>query len=493
MDRKGVSTMLNDKNIQKAKAPRKVNFTEAMILLLVIVSVMIWTALIAKAPTAMGVLYCAIICAVYGMILGNRWDDMFVNVLDVVKTAMPALYFLMLVGFVSAAWIASGTIPYMIYLGLKIIHPSIFLFATFLMTAIASLVTGSSWAIVTSIGLALGGIATGLGIPLPMAAGAIVSGCFLGDKWSPLSDTPNLSAASTGQNIIKLFKSMIPTSGYGAILAAVAFLVMGFMLPVSVNADTSLVNQLTGGLAANFNFNLLLLLPVVFVFVMAALKFSILPVLSMGVGIGMLEAMIFQGKTFKALTGIVWSGYVSKTDIKVIDSLLSRGGAMSIAGLVMLLFAAFTFAGLIEKIGVLDAIMEQLLKVIKSRSSLIVCTLATSIATVFLSSSVYVSIILNGRMYDKAYRKMDLDIINLSRTITEGSAYFGGMCPWSGGALLVISSLGVAPWVYLPYVFGCWGAIFFTVLWAYTGKFMPGAEYNEDGKLISMETEAQAA
>ena len=166
---------------------------------------------------------------------------------------------------------------------------------------------------------------------------------------------------------------------------------------------------------------------------------------------------------------------------------------MSIAGLVMLLFAAFTFAGLIEKIGVLDAIMEQLLKVIKSRSSLIVCTLATSIATVFLSSSVYVSIILNGRMYDKAYRKMDLDIINLSRTITEGSAYFGGMCPWSGGALLVISSLGVAPWVYLPYVFGCWGAIFFTILWAYTGKFMPSAEYNEEGKLISIEAEAQAA
>lgn len=477
--------MLNADKKEFPKAPRRVNFAEAMVILAIIVAVMIWTALIAKAPTAMGVLYCAIICAVYGMILGNKWDDMFVNVLDVVKTAMPALYFLMLVGFVSASWIASGTIPYMIYMGLKLIHPSIFLFATFLMTAIASMVTGSSWAIVTSIGLALSGIATGLNIPLPMAAGAIVSGCFLGDKWSPLSDTPNLSAASTGQNIIKLFKSMIPTSGFGAVLAAVGFLILGFMLPVSSTADTSLVNQLTEGLAANFNFNILLLLPVVFVFVMAAMKFAILPVLSMGVGLGMIEAMIFQGKTFKALTGIVWSGYVSKTEIKVIDSLLSRGGAMSIAGLVMLLFAAFTFAGLIEKIGVLDAIMEKLLKIIKSRGSLIACSLATSIATVFLSSSVYVSIILNGRMYDKAYRKTGLDIINLSRTITEGSAYFGGMVPWSGGALLVISSLGVAPWVYMPYVFGCWGSIFFTLLWAYTGKYMPALEDEAEGPLAA--------
>jgi len=473
--------------VKKQRTPRKVTFAEAMILLIAIIGIMIWTALVAKAPTAMGVLYCAILCAVYGMILGYKWDDMFVNVLDVVKTAMPALYFLMLVGFVSASWIASGTIPYMIYLGLNIIHPSIFLFAAFLLTSISSMVTGSSWAIVTSVGLALGGIATGLGIPLPIAAGAIVSGCFLGDKWSPLSDTPNLSAASTGQNIIKLFTSMVPTSGFGAVLAAIAFLIMGFLLPIGSNADTGAVSELMNGLSANFNFNILLLLPVIFVFIMAALKFAILPVLSIGVGIGMVEAMIFQGKTFRELTAIVWNGYVSNTGIEIIDGLLSRGGAMSIASLVMLLFAAFTFAGLVEKIGVLDAIMEKLLKYINSTGSLILCCLLTSIAAVYLSSSVYVSIILNGRMYDKAFKKMNLDIVNLSRTITEGSAYFGGMCPWSGGGLLVISSLGIDGWSYLPYVFGCWGAVLFTILWGYMGKFMPKAEYDEDGKLISAE------
>lgn len=480
--------MFNNRSTQETKKiriPRKVTFTEAMVLLIAIVGIMIWTALIAKTPTAMGVLYCAILCAVYGVILGFKWDNMFVNVLDVVKTAMPALYFLMLVGFVSASWIASGTIPYMIYLGLKIIHPSIFLFAAFLLTAIASVVTGSSWAIVTSVGLALAGIATGLGIPLPMAAGAIVSGCFLGDKWSPLSDTPNLAAASTGQNIIKLFTSMISTSGFGAIAAAVGFLVLGFVLPTSSSADTTAVAELMNGLSSSFNFNILLLLPVIFVFIGAALKFPILPVLSLGVGFGMVEAMIFQGQTFKALTGVVWSGYVSKTGIKVIDALLSRGGAMSIAGLIMLLFAAFTFAGLIEKIGVLDVIMEKLLKFINSTGTLILCSLLTSIITVFLSSSVYVSIILNGRMYENAYKKRNLDIINLSRTITEGSAYFGGMVPWSGGALLVISSLGVAPWTYIPYVFGCWGAIIFTILWGYMGKYLPKAEYDQDGKLIS--------
>lgn len=478
--------MFKNKAIHEVKVVRKVTFIEAMILLYVIVCIMMWAALVAKVPTAMGVLYSAIICAVYGMFLGLKWDDMFINVLDVVKTAMPALYFLMLVGFVSASWIACGTIPYMIYFGLIIISPSMFLVAAYILTSIASLVTGSSWAIVTSIGLALAGIATGLGIPLPIAAGAIVSGCFLGDKWSPLSDTPNLSAASTGQNIIKLFKSMTPTSGFGAILGVVGFLILGFILPIGKNVDSSAVSQLMKGLSSSYNFNILLLAPVIFVFVMAALKYSILPVLSIGVGIGMVEAMIFQGKTFSAITDIVWNGFVSKTGDKVIDSLLSRGGAISMSGLVMLLFAAFTFAGVIEKIGVLDAIMEKLLKIIKNTSSLIICSLFTSIATVYLSSSVYVSIILNGRMYTNAYKKKNLDIINLSRTITEGSAYFGGMCPWSGGGIIVIASLGVAPWTYVPYVFGCWGAIFFTILWAYMGRYIPKAEYDEEGNLISV-------
>lgn len=288
------------------------------------------------------------------------------------------------------------------------------------------------------------------------------------------------------KNIIKLFKSMTPTSGFGAILGVVGFLILGFILPIGKNVDSSAVSQLMKGLSSSYNFNILLLAPVIFVFVMAALKYSILPVLSIGVGIGMVEAMIFQGKTFSAITDIVWNGFISKTGDKVIDSLLSRGGAISMSGLVMLLFAAFTFAGVIEKIGVLDAIMEKLLKIIKNTSSLIICSLFTSIATVYLSSSVYVSIILNGRMYTNAYKKKNLDIINLSRTITEGSAYFGGMCPWSGGGIIVIASLGVAPWTYVPYVFGCWGAIFFTILWAYMGRYIPKAEYDEEGNLISV-------
>lgn len=464
--------MMKKEENKKVRVERKVSFPEAIILLVLIVAIMVWTTLISKTPTAVGVVYCALLCGVYGKILGFQWNDMFDNIVHVVHGALPAIFLLLLVGFVSATWIASGTIPYMIYLGLKLMHPAIYLFSAFLLCAIASMVTGSSWAIVTSLGIALIGIATGLGVSLPIAAGAIVSGCFLGDKWSPLSDTPNLAAAANRQDIIKVFSSMIPTSGIGAVIAAVLYLVLGFVLPHGSNVDTSAIQALRSGLSESFHFNILLLLPVLFVFILAAKKFPIIPVLSGGVAIAAVEAILFQGQSLTGISSAMWKGYVADTGNDILNGLLSRGGVMSVAELIMLLFAALTFAGLIEKIGVLDAIMNKLLNIIRNRPVLVISTLLTSIITVFLSSSVYVSLILNGKMYEKAYQKMKLDNVVLARTTLEASAYFGSIVPWSGGAMLVISSLGVAEWSYVPWVFGCWAAILVTVLWSFIGKFM---------------------
>ena len=151
----------------KEKGSRKVNFPEAIILLVIVVFIMIWTTLIGQIPTAVGLVYCAALCGIYGKILGHTWDEMFKNILHVVHGALPAIFLLLLVGFISASWIGSGTIPYMIYLGLELMHPTIYLFSAFLLCAIASIVTGSSWAIVSSLGIALIGIASGRLRPAP--------------------------------------------------------------------------------------------------------------------------------------------------------------------------------------------------------------------------------------------------------------------------------------------------------------------------------------
>lgn len=465
------------------RTERKVNLAEAIILLAIFVIIMIYGALWGGFPTAMSVVYCAIVAGIYGCaVLHISWEKMFNNALSVVQSAMPAMYFLMLTGFVSASWIASGTIPYMIYLGLEIISPQIFLFTAFLLCFIASMATGSSWAIVSSVGLALGAIATGLGIPLPIAVGAIVSGAFCGDKWSPLSDTPNLAAAVSGQNILKVFTNLISTSGFGSIIAALIFLVQGFLLHASGTSSLSDVTSLTQQLSDLFNFNIFLLVPLIFVIVLCVMKLPPLPVVAGGVAIGMIEALIFQGVTFSEITNIVWSGYVSDSGNEVIDSLLTRGGCTSLSELLLLLFMAFVFAGFLNEMGVLDVIADRITRVIKGTGSLVLCSLLTSVLGVFLSASVYVSIILNTQMYDKAYRKAGLDRVNLSRTTLEGTAMWGGMIPYSGGGVLVLAATGVAAWTYLPYCYGTWISMLLTVIWAFTRnkRFLPTAKYDEN-------------
>ena len=465
------------------RTERKVNLAEAIILLAIFVIIMIDGALWGGFPTAMSVVYCAIVAGIYGCaVLHISWEKMFNNALSVVQSAMPAMYFLMLTGFVSASWIASGTIPYMIYLGLEIISPQIFLFTAFLLCFIASMATGSSWAIVSSVGLALGAIATGLGIPLPIAVGAIVSGAFCGDKWSPLSDTPNLAAAVSGQNILKVFTNLISTSGFGSIIAALIFLVQGFLLHASGTSSLSDVTSLTQQLSELFNFNIFLLVPLIFVIVLCVMKLPPLPVVAGGVAIGMIEALIFQGVTFSEITNIVWSGYVSDSGNEVIDSLLTRGGCTSLSELLLLLFMAFVFAGFLNEMGVLDVIADRITRVIKGTGSLVLCSLLTSVLGVFLSASVYVSIILNTQMYDKAYRKAGLDRVNLSRTTLEGTAMRGGMIPYSGGGVLVLAATGVAAWTYLPYCYGTWISMLLTVIWAFTRnkRFLPTAKYDEN-------------
>lgn len=465
------------------RTERKVNLAEAIILLAIFVIIMIYGALWGGFPTAMSVVYCAIVAGIYGCaVLHISWEKMFNNALSVVQSAMPAMYFLMLTGFVSASWIASGTIPYMIYLGLEIISPQIFLFTAFLLCFIASMATGSSWAIVSSVGLALGAIATGLGIPLPIAVGAIVSGAFCGDKWSPLSDTPNLAAAVSGQNILKVFTNLISTSGFGSIIAALIFLVQGFLLHASGTSSLSDVTSLTQQLSELFNFNIFLLVPLIFVIVLCVMKLPPLPVVAGGVAIGMIEALIFQGVTFSEITNIVWSGYVSDSGNEVIDSLLTRGGCTSLSELLLLLFMAFVFAGFLNEMGVLDVIADRITRVIKGTGSLVLCSLLTSVLGVFLSASAYVSIILNTQMYDKAYRKAGLDRVNLSRTTLEGTAMWGGMIPYSGGGVLVLAATGVAAWTYLPYCYGTWISMLLTVIWAFTRnkRFLPTAKYDEN-------------
>ncbi len=451
---------------------RNATFAEAVILLLSFVGIMSWGAMVGKIPTGMSVLLCGILTATYGMlVLHFTWDEIQSNILKLLGIGMPAILILLMVGLITASWLASGTTPIIIYWGLKIINPSVFLVSAFLLTAMASMATGSSWAIVGTFGVALLGIAQGLGIPVGIAAGAIVAGSFLGDKWSPLSDSANLAAAITGTNIIKLVTIMIPTSGVAAVAAAILYGLVGIFLHSSGSIDTSILNTIMGGLAKTYHFNLWLLLPPAVVIYLAIKKKPILPVLIIGVALGTILAIIVQGVPVDKMLNILYNGNKAATGVASIDKLLSGGGLASMMSLVLILFCAFTFAGAVECIGILDALLNKLKAITSSPGSLVLTSLVTSILTVYLSSSVYVSMILNGRMYGPPYEKAGLEKANLSRSILEAACYSGAYVPWSGGALVIMGSLGVSWNEYMPYIFSHWIAVVLVVIYAFLGKF----------------------
>lgn len=452
---------------------RKINFVEALILLVVFVGILIWGAIIGKIPTGMSILLCAVVASTYGiLVLKIKWDNILQGILKIFGIGMPAVLILLMVGLITASWLASGTTPILIFWGLKILNPSIFLIAAFLITAIASIATGSAWAIIGTFGVALIGVANGLGVPTGVAAGAIVAGSYLGDKWSPLSDSANLSAAVAGQDVFHLFKSMISTTGIGAVGAIVIYGVIGAGYGNNGGMDSSLIAPIIEGLENAYNFNILLTLPVILVIVLAVMKKPILPVLIGGVGLGAVLAIIFQGIQLNKMFKILYSGYTATTGVEGIDKLLSGGGLSSMMGLILIIFCAFIFAGAIETLGILDAVLEKLTSVTKSSGSLILTSLLTSILAVYLSSSVYVSLILNGRMYIPAYEKAGLHKINLSRTIVEGASYSGAYVPWSGGAILVLATLGVKWNEFAPYLFNHWITLALVITFGFMNKFV---------------------
>lgn len=457
------------------KANRKLSVAEALVLLAVSVAILMWGVLRAGTPTAVSLLISGAVCALYGnVVLKQKFDDIFDHTMKIVSGAMPALYFLMFTGAVSAVWIASGTIPYIVCVGLGVIKPQIFLFAALLITALTSLCTGSSWAIIASVGLALAGIGQGLGVPPALTAGCIVSGCFMGDKWSPLSDSCNLVAATSGQKSVDVSKSMCATSGGALVISLLLYLIIG--LKYSSNADISQITEYISQLNASFHMSFLLLLPLVFVIVMVVLKFPILPVLFGGVVIGAAEAMIFQGQTLTQMLNACWSGYVCDSGFDFVDTLFTRGGIVGTADLIMLFFAAVFFAGSAESIGIIDVIAELLTKVIHGAGSLVAATAATCIGIVFLTSSDYTSIILNNRLYGETYKKIGVDGIVLSRTVAESTTTIGAVCPWNSSAMVASAAVGVSAFAYAPLCFPTWIAIILAIVYAFAGKFTPRAQ-----------------
>ncbi|PAB58354.1 Na+/H+ antiporter NhaC family protein [Anaeromicrobium sediminis] len=463
--------------MENSSKKRDITFIEAFGMILVYVAVFVWGK--GKFPTGMAILICAFFSAAYGVwVLKTSWDDIFKNILKMFDMGMPAILVLLMVGFISASWLASGTIPVLIVYGLKILNPSIFLVAAFLVTAIVAIATGSSWTIVATFGVALMGIAKGMGIPPGVAGGAIVSGCWLGDKWSPLSDTTNLGAAVTGEDVFSVFKYNFHTSGLGGVGAAIVFTIVGFKYSGGV-IDSGKIQSLLDGINGLYNINALLLLPIVVVIYFAIKRKPVLPVLMLGVVVGIALAVIVQGKDLAQIINALYNGYVTETGVTEIDKLLSGGGLLSMMSVMLIIFCAFVLAGTLETIGTMDALVTKMGSLTKTRGPLVLTSYITSILATYLGGTAYTGVILNAGMYRSAYKKIGLANINLSRTVLEGSGHTSALVPWCGSHVIIYATLGITWADFLPHYYSFWVSSALLIIYGFTGLFTKKLEEEE--------------
>ncbi|UTA46638.1 Na+/H+ antiporter NhaC [Simiduia sp. 21SJ11W-1] len=410
----------------------------------------------------------AAVAALMGWRAGISWSELQSAIYKGISVALGAILILFLVGMLIGSWILAGTVPTMIYFGLQLLDPSWFYAAACLVCALVSVSIGSSWTTAGTIGIGLIGTAAGLGLSVEITAGAIISGAYFGDKMSPLSDTTNLAPAVVGTDLFTHIRHMVWTTTPSIIIALLLFLVVGMRAEVP-EADAEMAAMLSL-LENNFNINLWLLIPLLAVFVLAYKKVPAIISIFLGALLGAVFAVIFQAEAVLKFAGVdaslpvalglfkgIWmafaDGYVATTGNEQIDSLLSRGGMSSMLTTVWLIISAMVMGAVIERVGILEALIATILRFAKSVGGLVVSTILTCIGTNIVTADQYIAIVLPGRMFRMEFAKRGLSAVNLSRTLEDSATITSPLIPWNTCGAYMAGTLGVATLAYLPYCF----------------------------------------
>jgi NhaC family Na+:H+ antiporter len=369
-------------------------------------------------------------------------------------------------------------VPAMIAYGLDLLSPPVFLAAACVICALVSLATGSSWSTAATVGIALIGVGEGLGIPRPMVAGAIISGSYFGDKMSPLSDTTNLAPAMAGAKLFDHVRHMAYTTGPSLVIALAAYAVLGWGREGTM--DTARVDGIKTAIESAFVVSPLLLLPPLLVIVMVILRLPALPALIGGTILGVVLAIVVQGRGAGEVLTAAYSGVKVVSGNDLVDQLMSRGGLESMFSTIALILCALSFGGVMERAGMLAAIAGAILRLAKGVGGLVAATLVTCFGMNVLASDQYLAIVVPGRMFKEAYEKRGLHPVNLSRALEDSGTLTSPLIPWNTCGAFMIATLDLEPWTYVPFCFLNLLNPIASAFYGYTGisikKLDPGKE-----------------
>ena len=456
-----------------------------LLITLLSINVLIFGDNTTSGSNQLTLLISAAFAAILGLFYGSNYKEMLDGAIESISSAMGALIILLLIGSLAGTWMMSGIVPSMIYFGLKLLSPSIFLFAACIICSVVSLATGSSWSTIATIGIAMLGIGNALGINEGLTCGAIISGSYFGDKMSPLSDTTNLAPAIAGTDLISHIKYMMWTTIPSIIITLIIFFIIGLNLDAQVGQLTQ-IESLQNALSTSFNISSWTLIVPIIVIIMIIKKVPAIPALLFGSIAGGVYGAIFQPNIIEEISGSVSVSsldYIKNSYIAVVNAmtvdvdiqtsniavndLISTSGMSGMLNTIWLIICAMSFGGIMEKTGFLSTITNSLMKFVNSQKSLILTTSGTCLFLNITASDQYLAIVVPGRMFASSYKKYGLDPKNLSRTLEDTATVTSPLVPWNTCGATHAGVLGISTFIYLPYCFFNLISPLMTLIFAY--------------------------
>ena len=460
---------MKDRQKSKERARREASFGESLLIIVVSLAMLMVNIVFLKGDAHVPLILATALVSLYAVVrLGYRWDEIMDGIAGGIKDIASTLLIFGIIGMMIAAWIQAGIVPTLIYYGLKLMNPKFFLVLTMLICALVSTSTGSSWTTVGTMGIVFLGIGAAFGVPMHVTAGAAISGSYFGDKISPLSDTTNLAPAVAGAALFDHIKHMLVSSGIGLIISSVIFMFLGFQYGGSAN-ELGIIEEIEATISGNFYISPILLLVPCAVILMGILQQPAIPSLFLGVILGCVCCILFQGESVSSVGTALQYGFVFESGSEMLDTLLSGGGIQSMMWSMSLTLSAICYGSMLDVTNILIVLAKRVLRLAKGNGGLITCVVATCLCTNIITGDQYLGLILPGKMYRKEFEERGLAPQNLSRALEDAATVTSPLVPWSSCAAVMVGALGIPTLQYLPFCFFCMVSPVISIMLGLTG------------------------
>lgn len=476
---------MEEKKIKKERIPR---LASAVTVLVICILTLIGGILIFYMDTAIALLLATLIIVLYGIKNGIPYLELQKHMMDTLASVINVLVYIALIGALVGAFMSAGTIPYIIYVGLKLISPGIFLPLTLIMCGAVSLCTGSGMSSTCTVGVAFIGIAEGMGVSLPLTAAAVACGAYLGDKQSPVSGFAAFTSGICQVEILKHCKSMLFTTAPAFLLSLVTFSVLGFSYR-DLSLDGEKISTLTNGLESAFHFSPVTILPLALILVLIMLRIPSVPAIVLGMFSAVLVAVLYQGIGVQQALDTLMNGFHVESELGFVQEIADRGGMISMGSTLLVIMMALCMGGAMDRTHIIEIVAGKLADSVKNQKQLVISTVFLTIFGHIATSHSLSSAVISVNALEKKYDELGVDRAVLSRSISDGSVVLSPIVPWCPDAMVCAQALGVATLVYAPYYFMIYFTVAAAVVCACTGT---GMKFNKKKKYSMQERNGSA-